>query len=159
MVQWSCVIGGTTALPMGVAPEIKLNCLQLRLNSIFLQSKSLLPMGVKRGLDLELRLALCDLLCIQPVWLTARVCSALGAYWMLLHSNEMFEFSISSLAYCTNLFSSESLLNFLCTRMKCSSSPSARWLTSYAFVVDVSADVFDALCVRWDVTVRSHCQY
>ena len=84
--------GARTALPMGVAPEIKLNCLQLRLNSIFLQSKSLLPMGVKKGLDLESRLALCDLLCIRPVWLTVRVCSALGASWMLLYSNAMFEF-------------------------------------------------------------------
>jgi hypothetical protein len=32
---------------------------------------------------------------------------------MVLQSDEMFEFSISSLAYCTNLFSSESLLNLL----------------------------------------------
>ena len=60
--------GARTALPMGVAPEIKLNCLQLRLNSIFLQSKSPLPMGVKKGLELlESRLALRDLLCIRPV--------------------------------------------------------------------------------------------
>ena len=65
--------GARTALPMGVAPEIKLNCLQLRLNSIFLQSKSPLPMGVKKELNmLESRLALHDLLCIRPVWLTAK---------------------------------------------------------------------------------------
>ena len=76
-----CHSGARTALPMGVAPEVKLNCLQLRLNSIFLQSKSPLPMGVKKGLDLmESQLALRDLLCIRPVWLTAGVCSALGAY-------------------------------------------------------------------------------
>ena len=63
--------GARTALPMGVAPEIKLNCLQLRLNSIFLQSKSLLPMGVKKRLKLsESQLALLDLLCTRPVWLT-----------------------------------------------------------------------------------------
>ena len=73
--------GARTALPMGVAPEIKLNCLQLRLNSIFLQSKSPLPMGVMKGLELmESQLASLDLLYIRPVWLTARVCSALGAY-------------------------------------------------------------------------------
>ena len=73
--------GARTALPMGVALEIKLNCLQLRLNSIFLQSKSPLPMGVKKGLDLlESRLALRDLLCIRPVWLTAQVGLAIGAY-------------------------------------------------------------------------------
>ena len=64
--------GARTVLPMGVAPEIKLNCLQLRLNSNFPQSKSPLPMGVKKRLDLlESRLALCDLLCTQPCWLTA----------------------------------------------------------------------------------------
>ena len=65
--------GARIALPMGVAPEIKLNCLQLRLNSIFLQSKSPLPMGVKKELNmLESRLASRDLLCIRPVWLTAK---------------------------------------------------------------------------------------
>ena len=63
--------GARTVLPMGVAPEIKLNCLQLRLNSNFPQSKSPLPMGVKKRLDLlESRLALFDLLCTQPCWLT-----------------------------------------------------------------------------------------
>ena len=63
--------GAQTALPMGVAPEIKLNCSQLRLNSIFLQLKSPLPMGVKKRLKLsESQLALLDLLCTRPVWLT-----------------------------------------------------------------------------------------
>ena len=54
--RWSSyfvLIGGVTALPMGVAPEIELNCLQLRLISINFQSKEFfdtLPMGVN-GLD------------------------------------------------------------------------------------------------------------
>ena len=78
---------------------------------------------------------------------------------MLFHSNETFEFSISSLAYCMNLFSSESLRNLLVPEWTVRVLHQPCWLTSYAFVVDVSADVFDALCVRWDVTVRSHCQY
>ena len=87
-------------------------------------------MGVKKGLDLlELLLALCDLLCV------------FGRFSLLYEFIQLLE-----------------LTEAFCTRMNCSSSPSARWLTSYAFVVDVSADVFDALCVRWDVTVRSHCQ-
>ena len=82
-----------TALPMGVAPEIKLNCLQLRLNSIFLQSKSLLPMGVKKRLKLsESQLALLDLLCTRPVWLTdLSFAQLVDLTVFLFHSNGLIE--------------------------------------------------------------------
>ena len=44
-------------------------------------ARTALPMGVKKGLELmESQLALLDLLCVRPVWLTARGCSAPGAY-------------------------------------------------------------------------------
>ena len=110
---------------MGVAPEIKLNCLQLRLNSIFLQSKSPLLMGVKRLKLSESQLALFDLLCTRPVWLTAlsftqlmelteflfhsngfvESIQLLKLTVSLLHSNELSGCSISPLAYCVFLIS------------------------------------------------------
>ena len=65
-----------------------------------------------------------------------------------LHSNELVEFTQPL-----------ELTDSCCTRMNCLSSQSARWLTCYACAVDVSPDVFGTLCVRWDVTGWSHCQY
>ena len=41
--------GARTALPMGVAPEIKLNCLKLRLNSIVSSVEKPAPDGSKEG--------------------------------------------------------------------------------------------------------------
>ena len=93
--------GARTALPMGVAPEIKLNCLQLRLNSIFFSRKARSRLGVKKRLDLlESRLALCDLLCVF---------SRFGLLYEFLQLVELTE--------------------SWCTRMICSSSHSARGLT------------------------------
>ena len=87
--------GARTALPMGLAPEIKLNCLQFRLNSIFLQSKSPLPMGVQKRLKLtESQLASRDLLCTQPVWLTdLSFAQLMELTELLLHSNRLVEFT------------------------------------------------------------------
>ena len=120
-------LGARTALPMGVAPEIKLNCLQLRLNSILLQSNSPLPMGVTKGLDFVFGRSGLLHEFVQLLELTES----------LLHSNELFEF-IQLLELTVSC----------CTRMNCSNSRSAHWLTCYACAVDVSANIlWRTLCL------------
>ena len=91
-------------------------------------------MGVKKRLKIsESQLALLNLLCTRPVWLTDLSFAQLVELTvLLLHSNGLVEY--------TQLLELTVLLCF--TRMNYLSAPSARWLTCYASAGDVSADVY-----------------
>ena len=138
--------GARTALPMGVAPEIKLNCLQLRLNSIFPSVEKPAPNGSKKKrLKIsESQLALLNLLCTRPVWLTDLSFAQLVELTvLLLHSNVLVE-SAQLLELTVSLLHSNELAE--CSIGLLDTPPPVTSVMTFP----------DALCVRWGMTEWAH---